>query len=165
MTPTLRTLAARALVALAVLCGALAAGPALAEIFKCSAKGGMPLYQNFPCHVDSLGSLPSQSTVNGTPAAAPAAAPTPDRANARSAEHGAAMPAPLVKPTAASGPQIGMTQDQVKAMLGDPDEMLEDEPRSGRVFIWRYGNREVVMFDVKRHVISVQPYSVYSAPR
>ena len=38
----------------------LVALPASAEIFKCVAKDGTALYQNFPCPIDSLGSLPSQ---------------------------------------------------------------------------------------------------------
>ena len=33
--------------------------PAFAEIFKCVAKDGSPLYQNFPCQFDSIGWVPS----------------------------------------------------------------------------------------------------------
>jgi hypothetical protein len=158
MTWPLRTRSGRALVALVVACTALATRPALAEIFKCSAKDGTPLYQNFPCNIDSLGSLPSQPTLNAPPAAA-VAAPAHDKAKAKPVEHGASVAAALVKPTAATGVETGMTEDQVKSVLGEPDERLEDEQRTGRTYIWRYGDRQYVNFDVKRHVISVQPYS------
>ena len=43
-----------------ILVPALCAAPlASAEIFKCVAKNGADRYQNFPCEIDSLGSLPS----------------------------------------------------------------------------------------------------------
>jgi hypothetical protein len=35
------------------------AAPTSAEIFKCAGKDGVVVYQNFPCDVDSLGSLPT----------------------------------------------------------------------------------------------------------
>jgi hypothetical protein len=44
----------------AVLFVALCAAPAHAEIFKCANKAGAVAYQNFPCHLDSIGS--SQTT-------------------------------------------------------------------------------------------------------
>jgi hypothetical protein len=153
----LRTLGRRALVALAVACAALGAHPALAEIFKCSAKDGTPLYQNFPCNVDSLGSMPSQPTATATHAVAPAS--THEKPNGKPAERSASVATPVVQPIGTSGLQVGMTEAQVQSIMGEPDERLEDEPRSGRVYIWRYGNREYVMFDVKRHVISVEPYA------
>lgn len=40
-----------------VLLVALCAGPAHAEIFKCAGKAGAYVYQNFPCHLDSIGSV------------------------------------------------------------------------------------------------------------
>ena len=38
---------------------ALCALPAQAEIFKCVAATGANVYQNFPCHLDSIGSAQS----------------------------------------------------------------------------------------------------------
>jgi hypothetical protein len=159
MTWPLRAPSRRALVALVVVSAALGARPALAEIFKCSAKVGTPLYQNFPCNIDSLGSVPSQPTVSSTPTSAPVSTSASEKPKGKPAERSAQVSAPMVKPTVATGVDLGMTETQVKAVLGEPDEMLEDEQRTGRVYIWRYGNREDVIFDTKRHVISVQPYS------
>jgi hypothetical protein len=67
MTCPLRGHGRDALVALFVL-SAFLGGPAVAsEIIKCVAKDGLPLYQNFPCNIDSLG-LPSTPPNAKTPA-------------------------------------------------------------------------------------------------
>jgi hypothetical protein len=154
-----RTRSVRALAAVVVVSAAFVARPALAEIFKCSAKDGTPLYQNFPCNIDSLGSMPSQPAVTSAPAVAAVPASAHQKPKAGSAERGAAVTTALVKPTSVAGIDVGMSENQVKAVLGEPDEMLEDEQRTGRFYIWRYGNREEVIFDTRRHVVSVQPYS------
>ena len=39
------------------------APPLAAEIFKCTAKDGMPRYQNFPCEFDSIGWSPTPGAV------------------------------------------------------------------------------------------------------
>jgi hypothetical protein len=111
-----------------------------AEIFKCTAKNGLALYQNFPCDIDSLGSLPTQ--------------PTGARIGA---EHGG----PVVQPP--SGPRVpptepraGMTADEVRAMWGAPAEIVQDEPPSGRIEIWKYADGRVVQINVKQRVISIQ---------
>jgi hypothetical protein len=132
--------------------------PALAEIFRCSAKDGSPLYQNFPCEFDSLGSLPAPAATDAGHTAATVSASQHGRARSKAAA--ATVPEALVKPTAATEPLVGMTEAQVKSMLGEPDDVLEDEPRSGRISIWRYRKGESVTFNVKRRVISVQPGSL-----
>ena len=38
-----------------------AAAAAHAEIYKCTTKAGMTLYQNFPCAIDSIGSSAGES--------------------------------------------------------------------------------------------------------
>ena len=50
-----------------------------------------------------------------------------------------------------------MTAEEVKAQLGEPEEMVEDEPASGgRVSNWRYADGRVVQFDHKHLVLGVQ---------
>jgi hypothetical protein len=158
MTPSLRAPSRRALVACVVLSAACASSSALAEIFKCSAKDGTPLYQNFPCNVDSLGSMPSPAAVIGAPVLATSAS-AGEATKGKPVAVSAALAAAPVKPLGQTGLNVGMTEDQVKAVLGEPEQRLEDEQRTGRVYIWRYGNRQDVIFDTRRHVLSVQPYS------
>lgn len=127
-----------ALASVALACAALAADPAGAEIFKCVAKSGATLYQNFPCEVDSLGSLPS---------APPKGSTQDDRTRTGKAD--------AARPRAGSELHVGMSADEVKAILGEPKETEEDEPRKGRVSIWRYADGRVVTFDVKHRVLEM----------
>ena len=119
----------------------LMAGDASAEIFKCTAKNGLPLYQNFPCEIDSLG-LPSTGK----------AAPRPE-----SIQTSAQPAAPQRAEAALAEPRIGMSADAVRKVWGEPPEILQDEPRSGRVEIWQYGDGRVVRINQKQRVISIQP--------
>ena len=116
-----------ALIFITALCSASACS---AEIFKCATKDGTPLYQNFPCQFDSMGWLPSS----------PQTAPTTASATAN-----------------ASGPRIGMTADEIRALLGEPVDVTEDEPASGgRVSFWRYADGTTLQFDHKQRVLAVQ---------
>ena len=114
-----------------VLVPALCAAPlASAEIFKCVAKNGGDLYQNFPCQFDSLGS----SQAAGSPVDV----------------------ASRAKSSKATEPRVGMTPDEVRAIWGEPVEATQDEPRQGRIEIWRYGETKSVQFDHKHRVVAVQ---------
>jgi len=113
---------------------------ASAEIFKCTAKNGLDLYQNFPCQIDSLG-LPSPSA---------SAKPAPPL---KSIQADAKNSAPQATP--ARDLRVGMSADEVKAIWGEPAEVVQDEPRSGRVEIWNYEDGRVVQIR-KQRVISVQ---------
>ena len=116
-----------------------------AEIFKCVAKdgSGIPLFQNFPCSLDSLG-LPSNPS---------AAQPTPAGAGQSKPESTAA---PAAK-TNATELQIGISREEVRALLGDPQTVEEDEPgEGGRTSIWRYADGRSVQFDDKRRVREIQ---------
>ena len=57
------------------------------EIYKCSSKKTMTVYQNFPCESDSLGSMPTRSSnpEARTTALSAQAAPGPVSANAATA--------------------------------------------------------------------------------
>jgi hypothetical protein len=134
-----------------IIASTFSAAPASsAEIFKCVAKDGTALYQNFPCHIDSIGSVPSSP---------PATKPNSAATDASTTKSNTA----LVKVTSAaqsssaSEPRIGMTADEVTALLGEPEDVVEDEPRSGgRVSNWRYANGRTVQFDNKHRVLGVQ---------
>jgi hypothetical protein len=136
----------RALAAVFVAMVCCAAPTAAAEIFKCATRDGTPLYQNFPCGIDSIGSVATD---------APVAATDPKLTKAK-----ASLPAdaPRRKPSAATPVEIrvGMSADEVRALLGDPADVLEDEPASGRVSSWRYADGRSVQFDYKNRVTAVQ---------
>ena len=132
----------------------IAAPPSSAEIFKCADKSGMDRYQNFPCAIDSIGTLsgnptpanaalPSGVATQPRPTAIPVAASTTDRPMATSGR------------PAASEPRSGMTEDEVKAIWGEPEEIIQDEPRDGRIEIWRYGDGRSVQFSNKHRVLIV----------
>jgi len=133
-----------------VLVPALCAAPASAEIFKCVAKNGTDLYQNFPCQFDSLGSLPSSPPSAKTTfrpgdasQAKPKAAPVDAGSTGKS-------------PTLPTEPRVGMTTEEVRALWGEPVETIQDEPIDGRIEIWRYGDSRSVQFDRKHRVLAVQ---------
>ncbi len=54
------------------------------------------------------------------------------------------------------GLRVGMTTEEVKAIWGEPLEMIQDEPASGRVEIWQYAEGRTVQFNHKQRVMSVQ---------
>jgi hypothetical protein len=49
-----------------------------------------------------------------------------------------------------------MTTEEVKALWGEPEEIIQDEPIGGRIEIWRYGDDRSVQFDRKHRVLAVQ---------
>ncbi len=128
----------------------LATAPAGAEIFKCKAKNGADLYQNFPCEIDSLG-LPSP---DAKPDAVrqPSAEPAATTARAAVGQPAAAAP---VKVGVASEPRRGMKPEEVRAIWGEPEQVIQDEPPSGRVEIWQYADGRSVRFNNKERVLSV----------
>jgi hypothetical protein len=151
----LRDSSSHALIALilaAVFCAAL---PASAEIFMCVAKDGSPLYQNFPCQFESIGWMPSDLDKAKTDAAKTTAKPSDaSQSKSKSAPINVAS---IVKSTDASEPLTGMTADDVRAFLGEPEEMVDDEPaEGGRVSVWRYADGRSVQFDHKHRVLGIQ---------
>jgi hypothetical protein len=130
----------------------LSAGPVSADIFKCVGKNALVVYQNFPCEIDSLGTAPPEA--KGARGAG--ALNRPDA----TAKPATATPVAAVKTAAASTPsvpQLGMTSEQVKAIWGEPLDVLQDEPRSGgRIEIWQYADGRSVQLDHRQRVLSVQ---------
>jgi len=108
----------------------------------------MARLQNFACAIDSLGSLPSDPTPSTT---------APGGANPTTP---AAMPVAVGsagRPAKASEPRVGMTENEVTAIWGEPSEIIQDEPwKNGRIEIWRYGDTRSVQFSNKHRVLAVQ---------
>lgn len=132
----------RVVVAIAAM-AAVAVPADASEIVKCVAKDGLTTYQNFPCD-QNAGWLPSS-----VPAGK---APPPQSAVARADKAGGPASG-----QAATTLRPGMRADEVRALLGEPQEIVEDEPRSGRVSIWRYADGRLVQFDVKHRVLPSAP--------
>lgn len=124
-----------------------AAPPASAEIYKCTDKSGLDRYQNFPCAIDSIGlPPPSDRPVKVTPPSVTSQAREASTPNAVEAKPRAVV---------AGEPRLGMTEDEVRAIWGEPEEIIEDEPRDGRIQVWRYGGGRSVQFSNKRRVLVV----------
>lgn len=135
----------------ALIVPAFCAAPlASAEIFKCVAKDGTALYQNFPCQFDSIGWMPSNAQAANT---------TPMPSDARQVRPKAAPVnvASTVAPPGASEPRIGMTTDEVRAMLGEPLEAVEDESTGARLEIWRYVDR-TIQFDRTHRLVTLEAW-------
>ena len=120
---------------------------ASAEIFKCVGKYGEALYQNFPCQFVSMGGMPMDPPgAKESPADVPGAKKSPtDVSGAKKS------------PAASAAPRAGMTGDEVRAIWGEPTEIIQEEPGEGSRFeVWSYGDSRSVRFDRKRRVSSVQ---------
>ncbi len=110
---------------------------ASAEIFKCVGQYGEALYQNFPCQFVSMGGMPMD-------------APGPK-------ESPADVSGPKKPPAAPAAPRVGMTNDEVRAIWGEPTEIIQEEPGEGSRFeVWSYDASRSVRFDRKRRVSSIQ---------
>jgi uncharacterized protein DUF4124 len=142
-------------------CLSLAAPLASAQtVFKCVEKDGTALYRNSPCPSESQSkvwlrtdpqnsNLPPARASGGSPAV-----PDEPRAEAPAPPAAASFVAPRDEPRAetppASGatvsqgePRVGMTTSEVRAVLGAPTEVTQEEVVDGRVQTWSYGSRSL----------------------
>ena len=140
--------------ALKSVCIALLAVPAAAvhaEIYACTSKTGMTVYQNFTCDVDSIGS-PATGAPNNS-------APVPSSSSAIRTSLKPVSRQGAVPPTTRNGsaePRIGMSTNDVKALWGEPESSYQDELVDGRVEIWSYGGSRAVRFDPRGRVVRVE---------
>jgi hypothetical protein len=112
-----------------------------AEIFRCVAKDGVDLYQNFPCQFQSIGWVP---TSIGVPPAQ--LAPIPSR-QPNTNTRGHADTVASRSTSSQSTLQVGMTTEAVRAMWGEPTDSHWEEPGVGeRSEVWLYGNARSVRF-------------------
>ena len=146
VSPEQRSCALIALILVPVFCISPSAS---AEIFKCVAKDGTALYQNFPCQFDSISWMPLN------PQAAKTTLMPLDSRQAK--PHAAPVNvASIVKSVDASEPRIGMTPDEVRAILGEPVEAVQDESMDTGE-IWRYIDKNI-QFDRTHRVAVVQAW-------
>lgn len=97
---------------------------ALADsIYVCKASDGAVVYRDFPCPPDS-----EATAVVG-----------PTNADAKGAKA-----AQLPKDQEL---RAGMSKGEVRAILGSPREITQEEGVDGRVDTWSYGNARTVQFD------------------
>jgi hypothetical protein len=125
---------------------------ASAQIFKCAAKDGTDLYQNFPCGIDSIGSTATNAPSETAAVAQSDSKQTKPNPNA-SVRASVAAVRTAIPPTE---PRVGMTIDEVKALWGEPEEIIQDEPVDGRIEIWRYAQSRSIQFSNKHRVLAVQ---------
>ena len=148
-----------------------------AEIFRCVAVNGLPLYQNFPCQFDSLGAMGLVASIRGGTAPAPSAtyaaahigsSPASVTGMAREGSMlapagSAAQSVPFdvsvaVRMAGESEPRVGMTPDEIRTLLGEPVEIIQDEPlEQGPAQSWRYVDRQI-RFDSQRRVVTVEKF-------
>jgi hypothetical protein len=157
----------------AVVIACLYAAPAHGDtIYTCAGRnGGAEVLQNMPCETDSevsvqrdmsaATSVPlAPGTVQGAARAATAAdvpsndGTAPDRQQAQNAASDASGAA--TDTAAAAGddlanlptePAVGMTQKQVRAILGSPTAIVQEEASQGIEVTWIYGDSRVLQFD------------------
>jgi len=144
----------------------LCATPAYGDaIYTCAGQDGSRVLQDTPCGVDSQVDVQKETSdakdAPVAPAGAPAArssnganAPASDGAvmdRAQSAKSDTSAP---VSDSAAddpanlpSEPALGMTQQQVKAILGEPTSITQEEVVQGKTVTWTYGEDRVLQFD------------------
>jgi hypothetical protein len=136
---------------LSILLLALPALAAHAEIYKCSGKKGMPIYQNFSCETDSAGT-PATSSSNAAPMAAPG--PTEEARRTSVAAH--TITAAGQARAASSIPRIGMTTHEVRSIWGEPRETSKEEFAKGDIETWTYADSRSIQFDRKGRVTAVR---------
>jgi hypothetical protein len=133
MNIQMHSVSGRVCALMALMAAVFVATRASAEIFRCEAKNGLPLYQNFPCQFDSLGSMATVGRIDLVlPAALPARVPAAD----------------------AEEPLAGMSQTAIRALLGEPLEIMPDESNALSTELWRYPDKGI-RFDRARRVVSI----------
>jgi hypothetical protein len=137
-------------------CLLLVAPLASAQIFKCVAKDGTDLYQNFPCGIDSIGSVETKASSEKEGLARSDSKQAKPSSNILPNAAAPASIAAVKLPTPATEPRVGMTTEEVRAMWGEPTDMLSEEPGVGpRSEIWSYGTSRSVRF-VKNRVLAIE---------
>lgn len=119
---------------LVVVLGMTLPPPVTAEIFRCVASNGLPLYQNFPCDFESLDALPAVTA----------------HKNAKDPHLTYSFRA-IREPTKLTP---GMTTDEVRTLLGEPIEIVPDQKAGpDRFELWRYDDK-LIRFDVHLHRVA-----------
>ena len=130
------------------------AAPVQADtIYQCTGKDGAPVLQNLPCESGSEvwvqkeapGALPAAKAMANDGAITQRQDSENADASSTPAEAATAEAAPPVN--LPSEPALGMSQQQVKAILGEPTSVTREEVVQGRQETWTYGDSHVLQFD------------------
>ena len=121
----------------------LSAAPAYGDtIYTCASRNGVPLLQNMPCDTGSEVSVQKDmreaKSVPLPPGGAQAAARAPTDTAAAHSDELANLP---------SEPALGMTKQQVRAILGAPTAITQEEASQGIEMTWIYGDSRALQFD------------------
>lgn len=129
--------------------GMLFALPAVAQadIYACTGRAPMTVYQNFPCENDSSGASGPNKTTQ-------ASATAPTASTARGV--GAGRIPGAQSPTNAGDVRKGMSESEVRAIWGEPMSIYSDELVDGRIDIWTYDGSRAVHFDPQGHAVTVE---------
>lgn len=131
-------------------------------VFKCVRKNEPDRYQNFPCPPESLSSSVRGDTQTSARPARGALSSSPRR----SAEYRVET-APSVATSRSVAPReassqllgqlrVGMTTQEVKAVWGEPAEIVQEEVVDGRLQTWSYGSSGSLQFNASGHLEAVQ---------
>ena len=126
-------------------------------VFKCVGENGADLYRNSPCPSESASKVWVRTDSQGASAPAPRSA-TGETAAPRDEPRLEipALPVATVNPPAETAPstnamqgelRTGMTAREVKATLGQPAEITDEEVVEGRVQTWSYPGAGSLQFD------------------
>ena len=110
--------------------------PVHAEIYRCTGKGGLTVYQNFPCDIDRLAVSPANPASR---------TPPPARGASTSREK---RPGP-------GAPRVGMTTQEVRSIWGEPNDSSKEEFANRDIEIWTYADSRSVEFDNRGRVTRI----------
>jgi hypothetical protein len=145
------------LIRLVLVVAALSAQVAHAEIYKCVAKGRLPVYQNFPCPLDRLESPPPDARDAGSNASAKSAAGIEQDPNvAASTREPRQRATPAGVPARPSVPGVGMTTDEIRAIWGEPLAVTKEELTKKDIEVWTYADSRSIEFDRKGVVTTIR---------
>jgi hypothetical protein len=145
-----------------VVVACLCAAPAYGDtIYTCAGRNGAPVLQNMPCDAGSEVSVQKDMHEARSAPLAPGAAQTAVRAataadassnsagvsNRQEAQNAAAAAGSDELANLPSEPALGMTQRQVRAILGAPTAITQEEASQGIEMTWIYGDSRVLQFD------------------
>jgi Domain of unknown function (DUF4124) len=100
------------------------------SIYVCKQSDGKVVYRDFPCPADA------ESTAFSGPAGAAS----------NSAKGSAGDPSQQLR--------SGMSQGEVRSLLGNPTEIIQEEGVDGRVDTWSYGaGSKTLQFDATGHLV------------
>lgn len=141
------------LLALAPIAFLFAIPTASAEIYRCSGRSAMTVYQNFPCEFDRLASVPGTRSFDAETTGRPSSASRQPRSMKAAERSGTGAIA--ASPSMPAVPRVGMTTAEVRAIWGEPRYLSKEELTRKDVEIWSYADSRSIEFDRKGRVTTI----------